>query len=92
MSYCPLTEEDNALRLRMSPGVRASYSLAEIGDWMTTRIAVEPGRMHTDCSTAYRATVGLPDPIRHAVAMWAMARTNARDAEAVLDQAEEALA
>ncbi len=92
MSYCHHTSEDLEIFRGMSPGVRAAYMLAEAGDWITTRVVIEPGREKDDLTNTYRATHGLPDQTRSAFAMWTMARDNARQAAAELARAEEALA
>lgn len=92
MSYCPATPEDLEIYRRMSPGVRAVYALGEVGDWITTRVVVKPGREHDECSNAFRATHGLPDQLRSALAAWAMAKANVRWAAAQLAEAEGALA
>ena len=91
MSYVPFTNEDLDIRRRMSGAVSASYAVAEVGDWITTRVVIEPCRKRDDCTDAYTATHGLPDETRTAIAMWAMARTNARRAAADLASAEEAI-
>ena len=90
-AHCPATTEDLDIRRRMCGAVAASYALAEAGDWITTRVVIEPGRKRDDCTHAYTATHGLPDTTRSAVAMWAMARTNAQRAAAELARAEEAI-
>ena len=90
MSYAPMTEDDASICLRMSPGVRATYALAEAGDWWVAKVEARRTSKAETCAS-YRAGHGLADSTRTALAMWALARTNARRAAAELVEAEEAV-
>lgn len=91
-AYVALTAEDAAILQRMPAMRTARQWMAESNDWVVMLVETRPRKYALPSDTAMRATHGLDDATRTAIAHWMRAHREAQCAAAELARAEEALA